>query len=58
MSTQLPSSTAPEPATDRETLTAGDAPRIFDPFNTHDCPEMFRDKWAETTDGHQQHHRG
>lgn len=56
MSTQLPSSTAPEPATDRETLTASDAPRTFDPFNTHDCPEMFRDKWAETTDGHQDHH--
>lgn len=34
-----------------ETFTTADAPRTFDPFNTRSCPQMFADKWQDTSDG-------
>jgi hypothetical protein len=53
MSTQ-PQSIAdpePEPTQTAESFTSHEAPRTFDPFNTRCCPELFEDKWQETTDG-------
>lgn len=46
-----PASSDPELATATESFTIANAPRIFDPFNTRDCPGMFDDKWADTGDG-------
>ena len=49
--------TYPQPTTESEfqptaePFTSTNAPRTFDPFNTRRCPELFRDRWRETTDG-------
>ncbi len=43
--------TEPRPTTDTdEAFTASNAPRAFDPFNTRDCPDLFEDRWADTSD--------
>ena len=46
-----PTPTRPEPQTIQDQFTIGNAPRTFDPFNTHDCPGMFADKWQDNGDG-------
>ena len=51
MSTHPHATTEPRPTGEtREQFTASNAPRTFDPFNTHDCPGGCEDRWADTSD--------
>lgn len=48
MSTQRHSTTPTAQFQTTSTFTIRNAPRTFDPYNTHPTPEMFEDRWQAT----------